>query len=333
MRVTRDILLNLARENATKLVNKDRSIHCVYITGSLLREDPFIGGMTDIDLVCVHDRPVKVDREIIRINADVHIDVAHMPQSLFDHPRALRTDPWLGGSLAEGPLVLYDLFHWFDYTRASATAQFWQTDQVAARARGFSARARQTWQQLSDEAIPQGIKRAQAYLDALSDTANTVIVLSGKPLTTRRLLFELPARAAQVGFSDFTGSFVSLFTSSAFNEEHWAAWLTQWQAGLLALQEIKESPVQLGVTRHNYYVKAAATLAADRPATALWIMLQTWTLAAGFLPKSEQAYKEWQAFNHALELDGRGLLTRTAELDSLLDTVETFVDRWQEENV
>jgi len=333
MRVTREILLKLARENAAKLVEKDRSIHCVYITGSLLREDPFIGGVTDIDLVCVHDRPVKAEREIIRLNADVHLDVAHLPQSLFDHPRTLRSDAWLGSPLAEGPQVLLDRAHWFDYTRASATAQFWNTDQVASRARSFSARARQTWQQLSDELVPQGIKRAQAYLDALSDTANAVTVLSGGPLSTRRILYELPARAAQVDFSDFTGAFVSLFTSSAFNEEHWAVWLKQWEAGLLALKEIKDAPIHLMPTRHNYYVKAADALAAERPATALWIMLQTWTLAAGCLPKSEPAYKEWQAFAHALDLDGRGLAGRLGELDTLLDNLDTFIDSWQEANV
>jgi hypothetical protein len=333
MRVTRDILLKLASENAAKLVEKDRSIHCVYITGSLLREDPFLGGVTDIDLICIHDRPVKVEREIIRINADVHVDVAHLPQSLFDHPRNLRSDAWLGGSLAEGPKVLHDLSRWFDYTRASATAQFWNTDQVAARARSFSARSRQAWQQLSDESIPQGIKRAQAYIDALEDLANSVNALSGKPLTTRRLVYELPERAARVDFSDFTGAFVNLFTTSSFNEEHWASWLKQWQEGLLALKEIKEAPIHLGISRHNYYLKAATALAAERPATALWIMLHTWTQAAAFLPKGEQPYKEWQNFAHALDLDGRGLMNRLTDLDALIDNVDTFLDRWQEANV
>ncbi len=333
MRVTRDILLKLARENAAKLVEKDRSIHCVYITGSLLREDPFLGGVTDIDLVCIHDRPVKTEREIVRLNAEVHVDVAHLPQSLFDHPRSLRSNAWLGGSLAEGPLVLHDLSHWFDYTRASATAQFWNTDQVAVRARDFSARARQTWQQLSDESIPQGLKRAQAYIEALTDLANSINVLSGMPLSTRRLVYELPLRAASVDFSDFTGAFINLFTTPAFNEEHWETWMKQWQEGLLALKEVKEAPIQLGVTRHNYYLNAAAALASDRPAASLWIMLQTWTLAAGSLPKGEQAYKEWQNFAHALDLDGRGLLNRLNDLDVLIDNVESFLDRWQEVNV
>lgn len=332
MRVTRDILLNLARENAAKLIEKDRSIHCVYITGSLLREDPFLGGVTDIDLVCIHDRPVKTEREIIRLNADVHVDVAHLPQSLFDHPRGLRADAWIGGSLAEGPLVLRDLYHWFDYTRASATAQFWYADQVLGRARSFTTRSRQAWQQLSDESVPQGIKRAQTYIDALAELANSINVLTGTPLTTRRLLYELPVRAASVNFTDFTGAFINLFSTSAYNEERWQTWLAQWQASLSALKGNKEAPIHLGVTRQNYYVKAASALAEERPVAGLWIMLSTWTQAAAYLPKGESQYKEWQAFAHALELDGRGLMNRLSDLDILIDNTETFLDRLQESN-
>ena len=52
MRITRDILLNQARENAAKLAQKDRGMICIYLAGSLLREDPLIGGITDIDLIC-----------------------------------------------------------------------------------------------------------------------------------------------------------------------------------------------------------------------------------------------------------------------------------------
>ena len=104
MRVTRDVLLNLARENTAKMTAKDRGIACVFIAGSLLNKDPFLGGITDIDLFCIHDRPVTTPREIIRINADVHLDVAHYEQDFFMPARKLRTDPWLGSILARGPV-------------------------------------------------------------------------------------------------------------------------------------------------------------------------------------------------------------------------------------
>jgi hypothetical protein len=126
MRVTRDILLNLAKENAAKLTSKDRGLVCVYLTGSLLHQDPFIGGVTDIDLICVHDRPVANCREIVRINADVHQDIAHYPQETFSPARKLRLDPWIGGALDLGAISLQDSTHWFDLTRSTAISQFWQ---------------------------------------------------------------------------------------------------------------------------------------------------------------------------------------------------------------
>ena len=95
------------------------------------------------------------------------------------------------------PLVLYDALRWYDFTRAGATAQFWRPENIAARARSFIVPARKTWSDLQEEAIPQGIKRVTAYLDALRDTANGVASLTGSPLPVRRLLMDLPMRALQ----------------------------------------------------------------------------------------------------------------------------------------
>ena len=60
MRITKDSMLRLARDTALIKANQDRSIVCAYITGSLLSEDPFIGGSTDIDLFFIHSvKPEK----------------------------------------------------------------------------------------------------------------------------------------------------------------------------------------------------------------------------------------------------------------------------------
>jgi hypothetical protein len=328
MRITRDLLLSLARDNCAKMAAKDRSLVCVYLVGSLLREEPFLGGVTDIDLVCVHDREMKPVREILRVNADVHFDITRLPQSTFEHPRALRTDPWLGCPLDEGPLVLRDPQHWFDYTRAGASAQFWNTEHVLARVNHFTGRSRQAWQQLVDEAVPQGIKRTEAYLEALAGLANAVACLTGAPLPTRRLLLELPERAMKIDLPEFTGAFASLFTSEAYDTEAWNAWTPQWLGALDAIKTIKDVPLDLIPTRRNYYEKAAVSLADERPAAALWIMLRTWTTAAAVLPKAEAPYKQWQAFIRALGLDGHALPERIEALDALLDNVESTIDAW-----
>ena len=331
MRVTRDLLLNLAHEQTAKLAAKDNSIQCVYLVGSLLHEAPFLGGVTDVDLVCVHDRPVKTPREIIRINSDVHLDVAHLSAETFSPPRRLRLDAWIGGTLDKGPLVLYDRFHWFDFTRASAISQFWQTEHTVSRARGFAGRARKDWLSLSEEASPQGLKRSQLYLDALANAANALAVLNGVPLTTRHFMLDLPERMADLNLNEFTGSFVSLFANESVTSEQLEKWQTQWEAAYDFVKELPGSPVKFCPTRRNYYAKAVSVLIADHPAAALWILATTWCELAAFLPKTESLYKEWQAFMRILELDSKGLPSHLTGLDSLLDNVENTLDGWLEE--
>jgi len=327
MRITRDTLLNQARENAKLLTAKDRSIICIYVSGSLLREDPFLGGITDIDLICVHDRPVKMKREIIRLSPEITLDLAHYDQEEFEPPRKLRTSAWIGSWLESVPIVLYDTLRWYDFMRAAATAQIWKAENVAARVRSFLVPARKTWAELQEEAIPQGIKRTSAYLGALADTANAVACLSGSPIAERRLVHEIPARAEAAGLVDFTANFIFLFTSAEFTDENFSAWADSYHLLFEALKDIPDTLAELALCRRAYYEKAMRALYPVNPAGALWLMINTWTRAATILPKAEQPYKDWQSICRQLELDSKNLSTRLEDLDHLLDTVEEVTDR------
>ena len=326
MRVTRDILLNLARENAAKLTAKDRGLVCVYLTGSLLKQDPFIGGVTDIDLICVHDRPVTVCREIVRVNSDVHLDIAHYTQESFSPARKLRLDPWIGGALELGAISLQDATHWFDLTRSSAISQYWHSANTSARCKLFLFSARQDWQALVDGTLPQGIKRMQAFVNAVRKTANAAASLSGMPLTVRRLFIDLPERAEKAGIPDLTGDLVQLFTSVEVTDESWQPWLTGLNNSFEALKTAKTIPPSINPNRRNYYEKAILALSEERPAAAVWVLLDVRTMAANQLPKTEVAYKEWQEFCHQLKLDSKTLPARLDALDSALDKVEEVVE-------
>jgi hypothetical protein len=327
MRVTRDILLNLARENAAKMAAKDRGIACLFITGSLLEKDPFLGGVTDIDLFCIHDRPVTTAREIVRINADVHLDVAHYEQEDFAPARKLRSDPWLGGTLMRGPLVLHDPSHWFDFTRSTATAQFNHPENVAARVRAFLAPARQTWQALTDEAIPQGIKRSQALLEIIRNAAGAATSFTGAPLPPRRLFIELPERCARAGMPEVAGNLVQAFTNEAITDEYWEEWFAGWESAFDLANALKKAPATLLPTRKNYYLKAIKGLAQERPAAAIWLLLYTWARLAADLPKTEAPYKAWQSFSKQLTLDNKNLPARLELLDATLDRLEESLER------
>ena len=329
MRITRNLLINLAKENAAKMAAKDRGLMCIYLTGSLLQDDAFIGGVTDIDLICVHDRPLSKPREIVRINADVHLDIAHYQQEDFEPARKLRTDAWIGTAFEQVPLVLYDGMRWYDFMRSSATAQFWRSENIAARARSFLVPARRGWTELQEGTLPQGVKRVQALLDAYRDCANGVAVLTGMPLTIRRMMLDLPDRAMKAGLTEFAGEFVQLFSSDAVNDENFKVWVDQYA---LMFDELKgldadKVPAGVNVNRRNYFEKAVKDMVSDRPAAALWILVRTWTKAAAVLPKSGQAYKDWQSLCKAIQVDARSLSERLEALDVLLDSAEEAVDR------
>jgi hypothetical protein len=332
MRITRELLINIAREQTDKLTEKDHSVQCAYLVGSLLHNEAFLGGITDIDLVCVHDRPVQKPREIVRLNNEVHLDIAHLTDDAFNPPRKLRTDAWIGGTLVEGPLVLYDRFHWFDFTRASAASQFWQSENVIKRARSFAVPARQAWQTLMEEA-PQGLRRTQLYLSALSNTANALAVYSGTPLTTRHFILDLPERINKIDIPEFTASFVALFSNESIESADHEKWHAQWLAAYDTVKVLKEAPVKFAANRRGYYEKAMEVLAPDHPAASLWILLVTWTELAALLPKTESLYKEWQSFIRILGLDSKGIAEHLANLDTLLDLVESTIDSWKTENV
>ncbi len=326
MRITRESLLNLARENAAKLTAKDRGLVCVYLTGSLLRKEPFIGGVTDIDLVCVHDRPVTASREIVRINADVHLDIAHYTLEDFSPARKLRLDPWIGGAFELGSLSLEDATHWYDQTRSTAISQFWSPANVSGRSKSFLTSARQNWQALSEGTLPQGIKRTQAFLNAIREIANATAVISGMPLTVRRLFLELPERTETAGIPDLTGTLVELFTSDSVTDDQWTPWLEELAKAFEALKLAKDVPPSVHPNRRSYFEKAIYAMAEERPAAALWVLLDVWTMAAAHLPKSDETYKTWQTFCQQLNLDGKHLPARIEGLDAALDQVEEAID-------
>ena len=322
MRITRDVLLNLAKDNAAKLASKDRGIACIFIAGSLLDHDPFIGGITDIDLFCIHDRPISVSREIVRINADVHLDVAHFEQDFFTPARKLRTDPWFGSIFARGPLVLRDSLHWFDFIRSTATAQYSHPENLLGRVQSFLAPARLTWQSLVDDAIPLGLKRTEALLEVIRNTANAVASLSGAPLPLRRLFLDLPERCNAAGLPGIAGNLVQSFTNETITDDNWEEWFSAWESSYDQLNALNKAPAILNLTRKNYYLKAIKSLSQERPAAALWTILFTWTRMAALLPKSEDHYKAWQALIRQLTLDAKNLPARLELLDAALDSIE-----------
>ena len=327
MRITRETLLKIARDTAAQRARASRDILCIYLTGSLTTDHPLLGGVTDIDLIIVHSSEPPVEREVVRLTDEVSLDIAHYSQRLYQRPRTLRTDPWIGSSLAEDPLQLYDVAHWFEFTQASAAAQFYEPENVIERARPLAESARQGW--LALEGVPASTQRLRTYLKIIEQAGNAVACLSGPPLTERRFLQGLPARAAAIGRPGLAGGLADLFTpSEPLAAEQWDALNLAWGQALTEAAALPEAPARLHAARRLYYERAAAALQEEQPAAALWILLRTWTLAVLAGVPEEGLH----AACRALELDDAHFERRLAALDGYLDGVEEALDEYVQTN-
>jgi len=333
MRITRETLLKIARDTAAQRIRVTRRVLCIYLTGSCLQEEPLLGGSGDIDLVMVQDGQPLAAREVVRLNDEISLDIAHYAQEDFSHPRQLRVSPWLGPILYNKPLVLHDSNHWFDYIQASTGAQFLQPDNVLARARTLAEKARQGWLDLSLGGESDPMRRVYAYYKALENAGNAFASLSGVPLSERRFLLQIPQRAAAIQQNELSAALLSLAGGNTeVSDSDWRGWMSAWEACLSAAGAAQSCPVRLQPTRKDYYLRAAGALWEAHPIAAFWIMARTWSLAAAHLPQGSDQRTTMEPALRAVGLDEEHFASRVDELDAYLDRVEEALDRWAQKN-
>ncbi|HAD05689.1 MAG TPA: hypothetical protein DCE76_00855 [Anaerolineaceae bacterium] len=328
MRITLEALHKAARESAERYARRDRSLVCIYLTGSLLGDEPLLGGTTDIDLIFVHTTLPPYPREIVRLTDEIHLDIAHLPQSAFQQPRRLRADNWIGSFLCANPIVLHDLGHWFEFTQASAGAQFDLPEYVLQRARQFSDNARQSWLDLQAQPAESTPRQIHQYLDILENASNAVSVLYGTPLTERRFLIEFPKRAESAGRPGMAAGLADLIQDDPASYELIENLLENWRSAMQAAGALPEKPPRLDPARQAYYERAILSLSEESPAAALWLMLRTWTRAARALPEDADVLSAWQAGCKRLALSADSLPERLKAVDAYLDIVEETLDLW-----
>ncbi len=328
MRINPDVLNKLARDTAAQRANADRSIVSIYLLGSLLTDEPLLGNTADIDLVCVHSGETPVEREIVRLSDDVHLDIAHHENKQYRQPRDLRLDPWLGPTVY-GCKILYDPQHFMDFAQASVRGQFHRPDQVLGRSRRLLERARQIWVSYDLSPVEPAPCDVEKYLRAVEHAANAIAGLNGPPLTERRFLMQFPARAEAVSRSGLYAGMLGLLGASAVDAAALLAWLPDWQAAYTALEN---PPARLHPHRLHYYQRGLQTLLeGERPHNALWPLWHTWTLAACSLPPDAAPFDAWRAAGERLGLLGAAFGERLAALDAYLDTVEETLEVWGRE--
>jgi hypothetical protein len=331
MRINRSVLLKNARNAVAELTYHDHSLICAYLTGSLLSDDPMLGGTTDIDLICVHTDTPAVRREVARITDEVHLDIAHYPQADYAHLRELRQDPWLGSYLCERSIVYHDVQHWFEFTQASVCAQFMRPDHILQRAQPLIENARKRWIELGKMTKAFSPPQVRSYLKAIENAANAIAILNGPPLTERRFLLKFEERVKAIGRPGLSAGLEELFYQPV-TLETWKEWLDGFQQAFVAACKVKESPPWLKPFRLPYYKYAAVELFNQHPTVSAWIVLRSWTDAMCYLTASDQHIPAWQKACQELLLGEDQYTWRLDGLDAYLDSVEEALDAWAEEN-
>ncbi len=332
MRITRDTLLKAAKTYVSQRTMRDRHIICVYLTGSLIDDLPLLGGTADIDLVFVHDDIPPAPREIVRLTPTVHLDLAHHDQALYKEPKKLRLDPWIGSYLINDPIVLHGTQHWFEYVQAIVASQFSHPENIYQRAYNLVEKARQTW--LDYQLNPQeaDIQHIWAYLKALEEASNALVILNDPPLTERRFLLEYPEKVAGLGHPEMAASLINLFIPHQDLIDQLPTWIKTWNLDLNAQSGQPDYPVELHTHRLTYYTSAVEALSTDQPAAALWILFRTWTRQALYFKDSPEQTKNWFTVFSEAQFLGENFQRRLDELDQYLDQTEEIIETWGKTN-
>jgi hypothetical protein len=322
MRITRDTLLKLTRDTIEKRYIPDRNVTAVFLVGSMRADNAFMGSATDIDLLVIYNGEPPREREIIKLTNEIHLDIAYENAKLYASPRELRGDPWRGWAMWD-PTLLHEKGRFFEYTQAIVRSQFDDPANLLKRAQSFSAPARSAWTEmtLSSESV-----NPSKFLTAVADAANAFAVLTGEPLTERRLLADFPERAQKLGNPELVKMLLAMF-GNQLSVEFIRAALPKWEAAFAAAAQ-NPPDLRIHAARLAYYKAAIeALLEGDFPVSAAWPMLVSWSLAAESGNFSDELVVSWK-----MTLDKIGLLPPQREaplqaLDELLDVLEETLEK------
>ncbi len=328
MRITRQTLLKIARDTVARRKRSERDLLAAYLRGSLLGQDPILGGTADIDLVLIHNSDPPVDREIERLTDDVHLDIVHHGRAVYRAGRKLREHPRMGPEIYSC-MILYDPQHFVDFLQAGVRGHYFRPENVLGRAQKMVEEARGIWFDFYRQTPAPAPDTVARYLGAVELAANALASLTGPPLPERRLMLMLPERVEAIGREGLALGVLGLLGGNAVNGDMLRAWLPDWEAAVDAAGAAEGRPLDLHPYRKGYYLRALdAILASEQPLAALWPLLHTWTVAVCQSAADSPVLPAWGAACEQLAIAGEGFSERVAALDAFLDTTEDTLESW-----
>lgn len=332
MRITKEMLQKSARDAVTIRLKTEKDMVAAYLVGSVLWDEPLLGGQADIDLILVHANTPSRAREVVRVYDEVNLDILHHNQEMYLQPRELRMDPWLGYTIQNHPQLLYDVRHWFEFTQASAGSQFYRPDHAVGRARKFSELARTLWTGLH-QAKKSHADRVHDYLQSLESAGNAIACLSGSPLPERRFSLELNQRFTAIGQAEMVAGFNYLLGITEVDADEIHSMITYWEQAFDMAGKQSDCPVELTPIRKDYYLKAIhAILDEQGPQSVGMLFLQTWNNCIRTNLSTTPEYDCWLSAMSSFHLGKEDLADRLNGLDHFLDRLDEALEQWALQN-
>jgi hypothetical protein len=324
VRVTQAQLVDLARREVERRAEDD-GLLAAYLIGSLVHDRALLGGSADIDLVLIHEHQPEVEREIVALSEDIHLDIAHHDRGRYAQPRELRSHPWNGPAIYD-PIPLHDPQHFFEWAQASIRGQFLRADYRLARGRAFVGRARRLQASLDSAGDWVGPLARAAYLGA-----NGIASLVGPPASGRRALPTLRDACGQAGCPQAYDGILRLLGADSPGLHEAPLWVGDWARAFDAAAPLTAQPALLP-ERRSYYLKGfQALLESGDPQSLLVCLFDTWGHLLAVLRAFDLEAEHRSGFEaaaRALGLSPAAAGERFADLDAYLDHLETVLDDW-----
>ena len=325
-----EVLRQQAQRRVEQELQDTTGIIGAYLRGSLTYGSPLLGGAGDIDLVFIHAAQPQKTREIDPLTPDIHFDLAHHDQNRYREPSVLRLDPWLGPTLHDA-IPVHDPRHFIDYTQSGVRSNFSSPENILRRCSPGLETAREYWFQHQLNPPPADLQEISRLLIATQKAVNALAHLSGPPLPTRRLGFDLYQRAETSGAPDIYLSFMRLLGAENIDPADIQSWLPGWEETLQNMQPTGRPQGPLPQQTSYYKAAILALIESERPLSALWPFLYTGTTAAVNQPAHHPLLETWQEIWQAAGWWGEDYTQALELFDALLDDIKHTLSSWAEE--
>ncbi|NPA06094.1 MAG: hypothetical protein GXO54_01660 [Chloroflexi bacterium] len=324
MRLTPKRLLGWAQDYVASRT-RDLNLLAVYLTGSLLTEEPLFGGLTDIDVVCIYNLEPPQTHEIRPLVRGVHLDVRHYPRDRFEPPRRLRHEAEMGSEVYYAQ-PLWDPQHFLDFVQSGVRSRFHSPDVAYARAWAALNQARQQWQQLLFAADPNEPDTWLQHLESLRQATLAIATLQGRRLTLRRFTLQWATEAALLAREDWFSALLRALGAHDGLAQTIMSLRDDWSRSLTLVAQA--APEHLHPARVPYYQTGLdALLSNNPPEQALYLLWWTWSDAVRHPQAPEEARTRWLDAQTRLGLDAAWTSLLDAS-DAFLDEVEQYLESW-----